>query len=789
MRALSATLRAAQQSASAAPYLRVQALDMLAGVARSPVTRHTAPSEADAHHAACLAGDGALIRARLASDGTLYVQRTANPGAAASFTGWVNVDSAGTGCNVALCSRGATVILFFVDPLDGVTIHTRTSTDNGATWGSRVPALVPPVTSVVRLAAAFSSGGTPALFFASGAGQVYVSTRQGAFWSTPAAWTNSVASVTGLGCAYTTDWDLAVTGRDSASNRVLWTCVYGDGGELPAGRWSILTEVNHADGGSSVELLNPFLVASDPPRLSYVERHTGASAWQRPYLSNVLAGTTFGQGIWRDPIPIDLDTRYGLALASDATTLWLSSPRGVRSIALGGAAVDLTDDVVALSGRETPAGGRVTVTLRNDDGRYGTPGEGAIAAIRHGSEVRVSPGYVTSAGPEVSDGPAYWIVGWEHRFQGGRAVFVLHAANAWWLLEGWRARRQYTWDAGSASVLGLLAEVLRRVGLTLTASPRSSTIDAHKPQFTISPGERGDAVARRLLALVPDLLAFRGHRGRMRYPRSADATDYAYGAGHPILEGSYGEAAPAHTRVQVYGAAGVAESYAWDEMALLGERLLQHHDLNLDTLSKVRSRGQEIVRQLEREAVSGEITVPVNCGQELYDVVADHRFESRAGVGASAGHRHGARLPPRRAAAVRAAADTGGRVALTPTLSQRARGRAPASPGGEADAQRRVRARPNTHIGGRARGDAQGHREVVQEHHAPGDRAGGGQPGHVAGRRARRAQHRRVGDGRGPVLRRAVLRPRRARGRGGRGGVRVGEKGRTHSADQAATLI
>ena len=374
MRRLSPTLLAAQRSASAVPYLRVEVLDMLAGVARSPITRHAAAGEADGHHAACLAGDGALVRARLSSDGTLYVQRTPNPGPSASFGGWVEVDRAGTGCNIALCSHGAQAHLFFVDPLDGATIYTRTSTDNGATWGDRVTAFVPPVSPTVRLAAAFSSAGVPALFFASGVGGIYVSKRQGAFWSQPVSWTNSVSSVSGLGCAYTTDWDVAVTGRDSARNDVLWTCVYGDGGELPAGRWSDLKEVNHADGGSDVEFLNPFLVASNPPRLSCVERHTGVSPWRRPYLSNILAGATFGQGIWRDPVPFDLDTEYGLAMASDGTTLWLSSPLGVWSVSLAGAAVDLTADVVALTGRETPAGGRVAVTLRNDDGRYGRLG-------------------------------------------------------------------------------------------------------------------------------------------------------------------------------------------------------------------------------------------------------------------------------------------------------------------------------------------------------------------------------------------------------------------------------
>ena len=631
MRRLSPTLLAAQRSASAVPYLRVQALDMLAGVARSPIVGHTATSETDGHHAVCVAGDESLIRARLSSGGALYVQRTANPGSAASFDGWVEVDRAGTGCNIALCSHGAQVLLVFVDAGDGATVYTRTSADNGATWGARSAAFTPPVRPTTRLAAAYSTAGAPAVFFASGAGGVYVSVRRGAFWSTPAAWSNSAASVSGLGCAYTTDWNVAVTGRDSARNDLLWTCVYGDGGELPAGRWSSLKEVSYAHGDSDVEFHSPFLVATAPPRLSYVERYAGgASSWRRPLLSNVLAGTTFGQGLWRDPVPFDLDSEHGLAMAADSTTLWLSSPRGVWSMALGGAAVDLTSDVVALSARETPVGERVAVTLRNDDGRYGRPGQGAISAIRHGSEVRVSPGYVTPSGPEVSAGPACWVTGWEHRFQSGHAVFVLHAANGWWLLSGWRARRQYTWDAGTASVPGLLAETLRRVGLTLSASPGSSTAGDHRPQFTISPGERGDAVVRRLLALAPDVLYFRGHQGRLRHPRPDDAVDYAYGAGHPILEGGYGELARAYTRVQVYGAAGVAESYAWDEMALLGERLLQHHDLNLDTAEKARTRGGEIVRRLERESVSGEITVPVNCGQELYDVV--EITDARAGL-------------------------------------------------------------------------------------------------------------------------------------------------------------
>ena len=186
---------------------------------------------------------------------------------------------------------------------------------------------------------------------------------------------------------------------------------------------------------------------------------------------------------------------------------------------------------------------------------------------------------------------------------------------------GWHARRQYTWAHGSKNLLGLLRFVLTRVGLTLTAPDPSPTLTDHKPEFTIHPGESGSTAVRRLLAMAPDRLFFRGQEGRLLEPRESDVTNYALGTAHVVLEGRYTQAALRHTRVQVYGAAGMAESFLWEEIPLRGELLLQQYDQNLDTVQKAQDRGQQLVRQLEMQSLSAVLAAPPICGLEMYDVV------------------------------------------------------------------------------------------------------------------------------------------------------------------------
>ena len=224
--------------------------------------------------------------------------------------------------------------------------------------------------------------------------------------------------------------------------------------------------------------------------------------------------------------------------------------------------------------RESPSGGTVTLAFRNDDARYNNVGN-PDAPVREGTELRVSPGYATASGVEVSAGPSFWVTGWERRYGGGEASVVVHAADGWGLLAGWRARRQFAWARGEAAMASILGFILQRVGLGLQSTNPSAAMLSHRPSFTVHPGETGATAVRRLMAMAPDLLHFRGRDAFVRQPQPTDAVSYAFGSYHPVHHMRLAASAPDATRVQVFGANGIGEAIAWREIPLVGERLRQ----------------------------------------------------------------------------------------------------------------------------------------------------------------------------------------------------------------------
>ncbi|MBF8267221.1 MAG: hypothetical protein HW388_729 [Dehalococcoidia bacterium] len=606
MRTITSTLLEAQKSVSATPHVKVEVLDAIAGVPRPTFTRLYTGSEADFYHDATCPSDGSLVRARVnPSNSYLYVQRVANPGPSSDFSSWSYLNTVSGASSISLVSRGANVHIFYVNT-DGKDMFRRESNDYGATWSSPIHVLNPDVASVAWLAGAISATGTLALFYASSSHVVYV-TKLSGVWSNPDSWTNTVASITGMDCVFQGDWNLVITGRESSTNDAkVWACVYGNGVDQATGTWSSLREMNTARSDSNVSFHYPSMAKPDLFRMFCMEKYTGSPSYQRPMHSHALASASFSGNLWREPAPFDLSSSYGTSLAATANDLWLCTPYGVWRGPLSNTALDLTGDVLELSLQENPEGGAATVILRNDDGRYNAVGSGAYVSLRKGSELRISPGYGTSAGQEVSQGPAYWIEGWEYRSSPGKSLFVLFARSAWRLLDTWWARRQYTWNAGTTTVADTLKFVLARRGLDLSTAGASSYATTLKPAFTIHPGEIGAAAARRLLA---------------KDPQASDATSYTYGTGHTVLQGRYGFRAQGYNRVQVFGNAEMGEAFAWGEVEQLFDRLLQVHDLNLDTPQKAQDRANAALREQLLAALAGEIAVPTNCGQELYDVI------------------------------------------------------------------------------------------------------------------------------------------------------------------------
>ncbi|MFC1914364.1 hypothetical protein ACFLXF_03735 [Chloroflexota bacterium] len=639
MRNLTSTLLAAQKKAATIPYVKLEAENKIAGVVRYDWSRLYTGSEDDYYHALTMPGDGSLVRARVTppSDSRkLYRQRVADPDPESNFSQWIYTSQYNV-VAVAAASQGAEVSIFWINL--SREIRRIKSTDYGSSWGSPEIVDYSPTTSVYGLAAAYKSNGDLAIFFADQS-TLYVKKHIGGSWQSKSAWDKTTGDLSDVACVYGTDWNLVLTGRDSADNYKVWSLIYGDGGDASAGSWSDLKEIASAPSGGDFEYRQPFLGKPDVYRFSFVEKFGGTDAYNRPFWSHSVADSAFTDNLWREPVPFNLSSEYGLAIAYHGDYCWLANPSGVWRAALTAQSLDLTDDVVAIREELGENSGRLISELRNDAGQYAAPGQGGLAVLDIGCHLELSPGYRTASGAEVSPGQAFSLEAYEHTSSGGKASLILHACDGWRNLELWKARQQFRWNKASddMNVKDIIAYILARVGLNLEVKSQSPAITGFYPDFTISPGDSGTAVIRKLLSFVPDVLFIEGHKVYLVNPQSSDSSVYSYGSEHQIYEGSYRQGAWALNRIQVEGydtggaQAIVVNRFGWDEIGKFYDRLRQIEDKNLGTVAEAEQRGDAFLRQSEVESANGAILIPVNCGQQPYDVI--DVTDSRAGLSA-----------------------------------------------------------------------------------------------------------------------------------------------------------
>ncbi len=639
MRELTSTLLAAPKQEAAIPYVKIEAVNKIAGVVRQDWSRLYDGSEEDYFHAVTMPGDGSLIRARItlpADSRKLYRQRVGSPGPGSDFSQWTYTGQYNAIVVVA-ASLGTEVSIFWIK--SNREIRRIKSTDYGVSWGS--PELIDytPTTAIYGLAAAYKPGGDLAIFFADQS-TLYVKKNISGQWQTKAAWDRATGDLSGVACVYDGDWNLLITGKDTAGNYKLWSLVYGDGGDVAAGTWSALKELASAPSGGDFEYRQPFLGKPDVYRCFFVEKFAGTAAYNRPFRSHSIPGTDFINGLWREPAPFNLSSEYGLAMAHHGDYGWLSCPDGVWRAPLAAQSLDLTADVVGVRQEAGETSGGLTVELRNDDGRYAAPGEGDLAILDIGCHLEFSPGYVTLSGSEYSAGQSFCLESYEHTSSGGKASLILHARDGWGALNDWKARHQFRWNRTSDdfSVKEIIALILARVGLKLEVISQSPVVTGFYPDFTVSPDNSGRAVIHKLLSFVPDVIFIEGNKAYIVNPLSSDSSVYSYGGEHRLREGRYLRGALRMNRVQVEGYDTVggnlilADSFDWDEIDRLYDRLVQVEDRNTGTVAEAQQRGQAYLRQAEIEAGGGAIVIPVNCGQQLYDVV--DVTDARAGLDA-----------------------------------------------------------------------------------------------------------------------------------------------------------
>ena len=640
MRTLSSTLLSAQKRASRSPYVKLEAFNKISGVVRYDWPRLYTGTEDDYSHSVTMPGDGSLIRARItppSDSGKLYRQRVANPGPSSDFSTWSYTNQYNAAV-VACCSLGTEVSIFWIDGVNRK-IYRIKSTDYGVTFGSRELIDYSPTTNIYGISAAYKPNGDLAIFFADQA-TLYVKECVAGNWQTKASWDKTTGYLSGVACVYGGDWNLFVTGKDSDGNYKLWSLIYGDGGDIAAGTWSALKGFASAPSGGDFEYHRAFMDKPDVYRIFYVEKFTGTEAYNRPFWSHSVLDTTFLSCLWREPVPFDLSSQYGLAIAHYGDYCWLSSPSGVWRARLTAQGIGLTADVIGVKQEVEESQGRLTVELRNDDGQYASPGQGGLSVLDIGCQLEFSPGYRTTAGNQVSSGQTFILEAYEHTSSGGKASLVLYASGGWGLIGDWRARHQFRWnkDQSELNVKQILEFVLARVGLKLEVVSQSSVITGFYPDFTINPNNRGEAVIRKLLSFVPDVLFIEGNKAYLVNPLSSDSSTYSYGLAHPIYEGRYQVGAWELNRVQVEGydtvagAPVIVDSLEWGEINKLYDKLQQLFDRNIDSVAEAQQRGEACLREAEIESASGVIRIPTNCGQQLYDVI--DITDSRAGLSA-----------------------------------------------------------------------------------------------------------------------------------------------------------
>ena len=622
MHALSETLLAAQRSPRAAtPSIHATLAERWGGVAQLRWERIASGQEPDGPHDAVITAGGSLIRIRSQrSTGNLYAQRIPDPGPQANFGAWNTLGATSASGGVAIIEIDGQIHLFDVAG-NGRSVRERTSRDDGETFDA--PRVIATATAPINsLTAAAGSGGSALLLFADPAGIVRSLTRAGGSWSSPVAWSNSLSSVSGIACAQIDgDWAVVLCGTLPNGSSGVWTCVYGGGSWHTTGTWSTLREVIASAAGSDVTYREPGLCVADGPRISFVEVSGGSGGFTQTLESHATAPARFRDHRWREPSPLAQVNGIGPALTCAGSFAWLTTPSGVWRAPIGSTATDISRSVIVADVKEAARGASATILLAEGPGGDRSVPDGLDPL---GHELSIAWGYETGHGRETGQAQRYWVREVRHETRRGARVTVLEAEDAWWYLGSMRTRRQLMWPAHTASVRTILGQLMSMAGLSATLARSSPAIVATYPAITVSPNESLAVAINRLMSRVPDVLRFSDGVLEAIHTRETDAPVYSYGepGGHALLDATRSSALSRVNHVQVYGDGAAAQAINEREMASVGSLLVQVIDRSLTTAEVAATRAEAELRSRGVLQPFARITVPVNAGQQLHDVVS-----------------------------------------------------------------------------------------------------------------------------------------------------------------------
>lgn len=669
MKTLTATLLTAQQKSGRRVLAQAKVYENLeAGVRRLSWTRLYTGTEPDTPHGLAFDGQGSMHRVR-AEGKILYHQKVASPGEASDYSLWTalslgipappgSVEEEYLG-PVAIAALETKVYIFYYyyrkctyfSPEHFLRRHY--SHDYGVSWTDSALASI--TGAISALAACWQGTTDQVACFALPTGlkldaYVVVTATQAvvSYQQNLATTPYNLTTTYGLAACWNgSAFDVIIAAQEDLDEIGSHLYYYG----LYAVQMSssgVFTERKRLMAAETEEetiLQYPFCAyptapdAYETPRFTFVENHLVYHTRKRPMLGKLLRDTSFMDCLAADPAYIaDEGGAYGLALCSLADYWWMSNPGGVwRAPRQEIAVTDLSGDIIDLRSALSFSGSRevaLELTLDNSKGQYASPPP-------RGSDLVLELGYQTSAGPELVGIGTFRLDGWEYQAEKGSSHLTLYCLDAWGQAACWQARYNIRLNGvfdQLYSIAEMIQRILARAGIPLKDEgfPRSTRLDGHKPQYIIGDGHTGKAELKELLEYIDDALVQR--EGYM-YTRDAvadEAADYAYGSEHAVLAGEYGERRLI-THTQAGGSvSGVSYpirigAFDWDSLAqgIYNSRVV--HRVNMVSTAAI-DKAEALLAYEQTRSVEAVITVPINVGQEIYDVVTV--TDARCGIDA-----------------------------------------------------------------------------------------------------------------------------------------------------------
>lgn len=618
---LSSTLLAHQRGTRRVPRIRVTAESKRSQLPLFRWTRYYTGSEADSPSAVVMAGDNGLLRARNDAS-TVYHNRIASPGPLSTYSSWTSLGAIATaGTGVALATGTSESVLVFVS---GNLVQYKLSVDNGASWGATQTA-VNHGAAVTWVAVRYRANGTDLCVFYSSGGTLYRLRRtSGTFAGAGTAWTNSLASIAGIGVSLDgSDFHLVVTGADASGNKRAYGCAMGDGG-LPSNAWSGLNVIADADAASTTSYAGgAIIMPSLEAHIFFAQKETGNVAFNRAFYSH--SPTTLGanQAVWLEPEPHEASSAFGLAVAYQSAQgyAWAVTPSGVWFAALNGT-TDYSGRLLSASLRTAPTSLRATVVL--DDGDFALL-IGATPNLIVGCSIRLDLGYATTAGDEYGASIRFAVQRIRHSVNKGRRIVTIIGDGPWEAVGRWAAPVAFQSAAGTLARSSIFSRIAAKAGFVVFAATTSTEWSSGTPAFAYGAGERGDSVLQRLLANVQDHARSDEGAFRVRDLAPADASAYTFGGAgeHPLPTCERIDSAPATNWTRAASAATVryAQAFSQPEIYAQGGRLNVQRNLDLTSDAIANAAASAMLRRGQLATITATATAPANVGLELFDVV------------------------------------------------------------------------------------------------------------------------------------------------------------------------